>query len=442
MRILYLTQWFEPEPHVIKGLRFVRALQAAGHEVTVVTGFPNYPSGRLYPGYRLKLVQHERIDGVDVVRLPLYPSHDASSLRRSLNYLSFFVSALAYLLIRRKTFDQAYVYHPPITVGLAAALAGMMRRLPFILDIQDLWPDTLAAVDMEGGRRLTRPIGWLCAFVYKRASAIVAQSEGIRATLAARGVPADKLVTIHNWANAEPPSVRRQSSLVPGRFVVVYGGNFGKAQGLATVLEAAARLEHQHPDILIRLYGDGVEAASLRAQAQALDLRNLEIHPQIGKDEINAVFARADALLVHLTDHPLFTITVPSKIQAYLATGRPIAAGVAGEAARLLVDSGAALVAPPGDADALAKIIAALADTPADARRRMGLNGRRYYQRNLAFRRGVHRTLRLLDGTHRVSRTGSSPAEGSNAGRASAPIRTLGREEFPTRVMRSSSPTP
>jgi glycosyltransferase involved in cell wall biosynthesis len=400
MRILYLTQWFEPEPHVIKGLRFVRALQAAGHEVTVVTGFPNYPSGRLYPGYRLKLVQRERIDGVDVVRLPLYPSHDSNSLRRSLNYLSFFLSVLTYLLIRRKAFDRAYVYHPPITVGLAAALAGMMRRLPFILDIQDLWPDTLAAIHMEGGRRLMRPVGWLCAFVYKRAAAIVAQSEGIRATLAARGVPPEKLFTIRNWAEAEPPIVGRPAPLVPHRFVVVYGGNLGKAQGLATVLEAAARLEQLHPDILIRLYGDGVEAASLRAQAQALELHNLEIHPQIGKAEINAVFARADALLVHLTDHPLFAITVPSKIQAYLATGRPIAAGVAGEAARLLADSGAALVAPPGDADALARAIAALADTPAAARRRMGLSGRHYYQRNLAFRRGVHRTLSLLDGTY------------------------------------------
>lgn len=400
MRILYLTQWFEPEPHVIKGLRFVRALQAAGHEVTVVTGFPNYPSGRLYPGYRVKPVQRERIDGVDIVRLPLYPSHDSSSLRRSLNYLSFFVSALAYLLVRREPFDRAYVYHPPITVGLAAALAGMVRRLPFILDIQDLWPDTLAAVGMEGGRRLMRPIGWLCAFVYRRAEAIVAQSEGMRATLAARGVPAGKLVTIHNWAEAEPRCRGRSAPLVPHRFVVVYGGNLGKAQGLGTVLQAALRLRDLHPDVLIRLYGDGVEAASLRAQAEALDLRNLEIHPQIGKDEINAVFARADALLVHLTDHPLFTITVPSKVQAYLATGRPIAAGVAGEAARLLADSGAALVAPPGDPAALAHAIASLADTSPGDRRRMGLKGRSYYLRNLAFRRGMHRTLRLLDGTH------------------------------------------
>ncbi len=400
MRILYLTQWFEPEPHVIKGLRFVRALQAAGHEVTVVTGFPNYPTGRLYPGYRLKPIQRERIEGVDVVRLPLYPSHDTSSLRRSLNYLSFFFSALAYLLVRREPFDRAYVYHPPITVGLAAAVAGLVRRLPFILDIQDLWPDTLAAVGMTGGRRLTRPIGWLCRFVYWRAKAIVAQSEGMRATLAARGVPAEKLITIYNWADAEPSNIDQAAPLAAHRFVVVYGGNLGKAQGLGTVLEAAARLRDLRPDIQIRLYGDGVEAASLREQARVLDLRNLEIHAQIGKAEINEVFARADALLVHLTDHPLFTITVPSKIQAYLATGRPIAAGIAGEGARLLGESGAAMVAPPGDPGALAAAIAALADTPADARRRMGMRGRNYYLRNLAFHRGVHRTLRLLDGTH------------------------------------------
>jgi glycosyltransferase involved in cell wall biosynthesis len=400
MHILYLTQWFEPEPHMVKGLKFVRALQAAGHEVTVVTGFPNYPTGRLYPGYRLRLIQRERIEGVNVVRLPLYPSHDASSIRRSLNYLSFFLSALAYLLVRRERFDRAYVFHPPITVGLAAALAGLVRRLPFILDIQDLWPDTLAAVGMEGGRRLMGPIGWLCDFVYRRADAVVAQSEGMRAALAARGVPAGKLITIHNWADAEPSAVDQPTPLVPQRFVVVYGGNLGRAQGLGAVIEAAARLQSQRPDILIRLYGDGVEAPSLRAQAEALGLRNLEIHPRVGKDEINELFARADALLVHLTDHPLFAITVPTKVQAYLASGRPIAAGIAGEGARLLVASGAAVVAPPGDPGALAKAIIALADTPADDRRRMGLEGRSYYQRNLSFQCGMHRTLSLLDGTY------------------------------------------
>ena len=403
MRILYLTQWFEPESHVIKGLKFARALQAAGHEVTVVTGFPNYPTGRLYPGYRLKPIQREWIEGVEVVRLPLYPSHDASAFRRSLNYLSFFLSVLTYLLVRRDRFDLAYVYHPPITVGLAAALSGLVRRLPFVLDIQDLWPDSLAATGMTGGPLLMRLVGGLCAFVHWRSSAIVAQSEGIRRMLITRGVSAESLVTIRNWADNEPCQSGLPAPLVPRRFVVVYGGNLGRAQGLETVLQAAARLQDHRPDILIRLYGDGLEASALNAYARELGLRNLEIHPRIAKTEINEVFARADALLVHLTDHPLFKITLPSKIQAYLASGRPIAAGLAGEAAQLLTESEGALVVAPSDPEALAEALAALADTPSEALLQMGLKGRTYYQRNMAFQQGVHQTLRLLEGTHLAS---------------------------------------
>jgi colanic acid biosynthesis glycosyl transferase WcaI len=400
VRILYLTQWFDPETHVIKGLKFVRALQAAGHGVTVVTGFPNYPSGRLYPGYRLRPILRETIDGVDIVRLPLYPSHDNSSWHRSLNYLSFFLAALIYLLVRRARYDFAYVYHPPITVGLAAAIAGLVRRLPFILDVQDLWPDTLAATGMAGGRRTMRLIGPLCSFVHRRADIIVTQSDGIRAALQSRGIAAGKLVTIRNWAASEPCTCEVLAPLVPQRFVVVYGGNLGRAQNLGTVLEAALRLRDRRPDILIRLYGDGVEAASLRARAEALGLHNLEFHLPVGKDTINAVFARADALLVHLADHPLFAITVPSKVQAYLAIGRPILAGLAGEAAQLLTDSEAARVAPPGNPAALAEAIAGLADTSAEARAQMGRAGHRYYQRHLAFQAGLHRTLRLIDGMH------------------------------------------
>ena len=400
MRILYLTQWFEPEPNIVKGLRFVRALQAAGHEVTVVTGFPNYPTGRIYPGYRLRPIAHETLEGVRVTRLPLYPSHDSSSLHRSLNYLSFFLSALAYCLFRRRRFDLAYVYHPPITVGLAAALAGAVRRLPFVLDVQDLWPDTLAATGMRGAGRLSGLVGALCAFVHRAAAAIVVQSDGMRRTLIARGAPEAKVVTVLNWADTEPWLKPEPEPLSQGRFVVVYGGNLGRAQGLATVIEAAARLRNRRPDILIRLYGDGVEAAALKAQARSLGLGNLEFHPHIGKAAIEQVFARADALLMHLADDPLFAITIPSKTQAYLAMGRPIVAGVAGEAARLLEDSGAALVAPPGDAEALATAIRTLADMPREMRRRMGQSGRDYYARNLSFRQGMDRTLAVLSGTH------------------------------------------
>ncbi len=404
MRLMYLTQWFDPEPNVIKGLRFVRALQAAGHQVTVVTGFPNYPTGKIYPGYRLRPIQRETIEGVEVVRLPLYPSHDASTVRRSLNYLSFFLSALLYSLFRRRRFDLAYVYHPPITVGLAAALAGLIRPLPFVLDVQDLWPEMVAASGMAGADRLARPLGVACRFVYRRARAIVAQSEGMRRRLIERGVAPGKVTTIHNWADGEPGAQPAQDSSPGKRFTVVYGGNLGPAQALDTALDAAAIVGGARDDIEIVLHGDGVDADALRAKAETLGGSTLRLAPRVSKAEILEIFARADALLLHLRDHPLFAITIPSKTQAYLAMGRPIVAGVAGEAAELLQRSGAALVVPPQDADALARAICALADLPRQRRDHMGRAGLRFYREGLSFDRGVDRTLALLGGVFQDAR--------------------------------------
>ena len=403
MRILYLTQWFEPEPNIIKGIAFVRALEAAGHQVTVVTGFPNFPTGKIYPGYRLRLVQHETIEGVRVVRLPLYPSHDASSFRRSLNFLSFFVSALFYCLIRGGRYDMAYVYHPPITVGLAAAIGGGLRGLPFVLDIQDLWPDTLAATGMAGAARLVRPIGALCRFAYARARSIVVQSEGMRRALVDRGVPAAKLTVIRNWADAEFAGRVAPEAAASGRFTIVYGGNLGRAQALETAIDAVAIAARYRPEIELVLYGDGVDAAVLRDRAAGNDA--VRFADRVSQERIITVFASADALLLHLRDDPLFAITIPSKTQFYLAMGRPIVAGVAGEAADLLRRSGAALVAPPGDAAALASILVEIATLPRDRRDAMGAAGRRFYAENLAFDRGMTRTLGVIAGTNPTAMT-------------------------------------
>jgi glycosyltransferase involved in cell wall biosynthesis len=395
MRILYLTQWFEPEPNIIKGLAFVHALQAAGHEVTVVTGFPNYPTGRIYPGYRLRWVQHEDIGGVRVTRLPLYPSHDTSTVRRSLTFLSFFVSLLAYCLLRAGRYDLAYVYHPPITVGFAAALAGCVRRLPFVLDVQDLWPDTVSTTGLNGAALLARPLGWVCLFVYRRSALVIAQSAGMRGALAARGVPEAKLSTVRNWAASEEPAAPApREAGADGRFTIVYAGNFGRAQGLATVIEAAAILARKRQDIEIRLIGDGVEDEELRARAR--DVPGVSIETRVPAAEIEAILAGCDALLLHLRDEPLFRITIPSKTQAYLAAGRPIVAGVGGEAAALLRDARAALVVPPCDPVALSEAIAGMADLPRAARETMAQAGRRYYSEHLSFGSGMAATLSVI----------------------------------------------
>ena len=405
MRVLYLTQWFDPEPNVIKGPRFVRALQAAGHQVSVVTGFPNYLTGRIYPGYRMGLLKRETIGGVSVTRLPLYPSHDASSLRRSLNYLSFFISALAYGLLRRRPYDLAYVYHPPITVGLAAALSGLVRRLPFVLEIQDLWPDTVAETGMAGGRTV-RLLDAVCRFVYRRATAIVVQSEGMRRTLIERGVPASKLTTIRNWAGLEPAALSPPRPDDAGTFTVVYAGNHGRSQSLETVLEAALLIQAQRWDIRFHFYSGGVEAGRLKEHAARLGLENLTFHGHVPEAEILAAFASAGALLLHLRDGPLFRITLPSKTQTYLAMGRPIVAGVSGETAELLSRSGAALIAPPEQPQALAAAICRLADMPRQRREAMGRAGRRFYVQDLSFEQAIDRTLAVLERAHAESRPG------------------------------------
>lgn len=398
MRILYVTQWFEPEPNIIKGIGFVRALMAAGHDVTVVTGYPNYPTGRLYPGYRMRPIGRETVDGVRIVRLPLYPSHDASSLRRSLNFLSFFVSVLLYVLFRRTRYDVAYVYHPPITVGLAVAIAGPVRPLPFVLDVQDLWPDTIAATGMAGAERMVGILGALCQFVYARAAAIVVQAEGMRRALIARGVPATRLTTIHNWASAEEPAAPA-SAVANRRFSIVYAGNLGRAQGMETVVDAAAMLGRRD-DVEILLYGDGIEEAALHARAARSGSPALRFMGRVPGEAMPMVFAHADALLLHIRDEPLFTVTIPSKIQAYLAQGLPIVAGIAGDGAAMLDASGAAIVVPPGDATALAAAMAAMADLPPARRATMGAAGRRYYRERLSFDAGLLRTIAVLRGIH------------------------------------------
>jgi glycosyltransferase involved in cell wall biosynthesis len=393
MRIAYITQWFEPEPNIVKGIAFVRELERAGHSVTVITGLPNYPTGRIYPGYRLRLIQFETIGGVNVVRLPLYPSHDRSSLRRSLNYLSFFLSVFVYLLLRRSRFDLAYVYHPPITVGLAAAFA----RIPFMLDVQDLWPDTIAATGMAGASKLVGPLWAACRFVYRRALTIIAQSDGMRRILIERGVPGEKVSVVRNWADVELHDI--STIAVPEQpFTLVYGGNLGRAQQLDNLIDAASILECERPEIRILLFGSGVDEPELRRRAQRLG--NVRFGGLIPPCEIAREFAQADALLLHLGDDPLFDITIPSKTQYYLAMGRPIVAAVNGETAGLLRESGAAIVVPPADPPALASAIIEMADRSLSKRERMGRSGADFYRDNLSFSEGMNRTLALLHGTY------------------------------------------
>jgi len=408
MRILLLSQYFDPEPH-LKGLLFAQELVRQGHEVEVLTGFPNYPGGRLYPGYRMRFLQREVLGGVHIIRVPMFPSHDSGGLRRMLTYLSFACSAalLGPWLVRKP--DVIHAYHGNGTIGLPAWLIGFLRRAPFVLDIQDLWPDSVTTSGMlpERLQGLVPVLAAWCQFMYRRAARIAVLSPGFKRELIARGVPGSKLAVIPNWCDeiqTQPGPLRpEEATQLEGRFNVVLAGNMGKMQGLEVVLGAAAHLLSQEPRVQFVLVGGGVERPNLEQQAVALGLTNVCFLPRRPVTEIGALLHRADALLVHLKDDPLFEITIPSRIQAYLAVGRSILCGVRGDGTDLVRESGAGVCFDPEDSVGLARAVMDLARLTEKQRLEMGERGRNYYRECLSLQVGTRAFAALFDQVRMVS---------------------------------------
>ena len=390
-RVLLITQWFDPEP-TFKGLLFARELVKQGFDVEVLTGFPNYPGGKVYAGYRIRPIQRERIDGVDVTRVALYPSHNQSALGRVANYVSFALSVIIYGVFRARRPDVIYAYHPPITVGIAAAVIKAIRRIPVLYDIQDLWPDTLRATGMIGSPHVLSVVGVACQWVYRRMDRIAVLSPGFKQVLIERGVPEMKLDVIYNWAD-EAAVGDAGVALPPGfpatGFRVLFAGNIGKAQALDAVLDAAKLLEARGSRAQIILLGGGVEVPRLSARSAELRLSNIVFLPPVPMSRVGAYLNSADALLVHLRKDPLFDITIPSKTQAYMAVGKPIIMGVAGNAADLVVRADCGVVVEPESAQAISAGIEQLVELSEDAIRHMGCKARTFYDRELSVSSGT-----------------------------------------------------
>lgn len=394
IRVLLLTQWFEPEP-TFKGMDFARELIKQGFDVEVVTGFPNYPGGKIYPGYSLKWLQRELIDGVQVTRVPLYPSHDQGAVGRVLNYVSFAASSLFYGLFAAKRPDVIYAYHPPLTVGITAVLIRLFRRVPVVYDIQDMWPDTLRATGMFSNEKALNVVSRICDWVYRRADQLVVLSPGFKRLLIERGVPADKIEVIYNWCAED--SLTAPQGVVPAaffgedKFRILFAGNMGKAQALDAVLRAAELLQQQAPDLTFVFLGGGVEVRRLQQLAADESLSNVTFLPPVPMTEVGNYLNAADALLVHLKKDPLFTITIPSKTQAYMAVGKPILMAVDGDAADLVRDSGCGQIAESENPQAIADAALSLMQASSDERNAMAINSRRFYQEKLSLSVGAGR---------------------------------------------------
>lgn len=404
-KLIIFTQWFEPEP-TFKGLLFAKELQNQGYEVHVVTGFPNYPGGKLYPGYRVRLFQKELKDGVSINRIPLYPSHDRSPLKRSLNYLSFCFSLITYGLFFMPSADVIYAYHPPLTIGIAAIVIKLFRRIPFVYDIQDLWPDTLLATNMVNNRWVIHLIRLFCQFVYYQANHIVVLSPGFKQRLVDRNVSESKISIIYNWADemSDLKKSTRNNVFLPtpfldlkNNFVILFAGNVGKAQGLDTIIRSAEITQANASNIHWVIIGSGLEYANVQTLISSKKLSNVLMLPRVPMAEVNAYLDKANALIVHLRDYHLFEITIPSKIQAYMRVGKPLLTALKGDGAFLVRDAKCGLVVDPEDHHAIAKAAEQLSVMSLDDLSIMAKNASNYYSSNLSLTIGVDQFVKVFD---------------------------------------------
>lgn len=380
MRILIISQNYYPEPVNIWS-ELSESLHGKRHDVTVLTGFPNWPSGKLYPGYRIKLWQKEIIGGVTVIRVPLYPYHGRSSLKRAFNYLSFMLATcvLGAWCMRRP--DVIYAIQPPTTC-LPAWFFSLIWQIPFIYDLQDMWPETLYATGMMNNAKMLKIVTKYCDWAYKRADAIRVISPGFRANLIKKGVTEDKIYLISNWVDTEFYRPQKPDAALAQRFGladhinIFYAGTIGLAQGLDTVLDAALLLKDL-PEVQFVLVGDGIDLERLKTLSTSSGLKNVKFLGRQPMKLMPALYALSDMLLVHLRDDPLFRITIPHKTLTYLASGKPVLAAVEGDIADVVSAAGAGLTCRSGDPVALAASVRKYCNMTADHRTTMGLNGRK-----------------------------------------------------------------
>lgn len=405
MQVLLLSQWFDPEP-AFKGLVFAKSLRNRGNDVEVLTGFPNYPGGNVYPGYHIRILRREVIDGIVVNRVPLYPSHNSRGFLRILNYLSFCVSAMILGPLAVKKPDVIYVYNLPTVALVALALRGIYRA-KVVLDVQDLWPESVAGSNMMPSRGALKVLGLATNRIYRSVDRLTVLSAGFKSELMRRGIPEQKIEVIYNWSMEDEPhsetseSVKEVVEAFRGTFNIVFAGTMGKMQGLDSVIEAAALLEAKQRNISFWFIGGGIAVDDLKRLAQTRQLSNVQFHPRMTSGEIKAVLARADVLLVHLRKDPLFTITIPSKIQAYMRAGRPILAAVEGDAARLVELSGAGISCEPGNPKRISEAVLNLSRMDKAVLSQMGRKGREYYEKNLSLSVGTSKFIAQFEGVMR-----------------------------------------
>jgi colanic acid biosynthesis glycosyl transferase WcaI len=403
LRLAFVTQWYPPEPVDVPE-SIARALHDHGVDVDVLTGIPNYPSGQVKSGYKAGRPTRESRGGLRLWRAPLYPSHDSSALRRMLNYASWALSSSLFGQGVLRRADVALVYSSPATAALAAMAAKRLWGTPYVLIIQDIWPDSIFAsgfMNRRGGATIRRLVDGFVGRAYSGAEHIVVISPGMVDLLGARGVARDKMSLVYNWlpeseTHSLPQQHGRSVSELLGipddERVFVYAGNHGHAQALDALVKAFDTAETSGGHLV--LMGDGVQKPHL--QELARDMARVHFLPPVDRGEAARLTRTADVHVVSLAAEALFSVTMPSKVQSGLAAGLPMLVVASGDPARTVVAAGAGVAAVPGDPRSIAHAARLLIREPHKKLVDMGKRGARLYRQEMAREVGVPRLAAVL----------------------------------------------
>jgi glycosyltransferase involved in cell wall biosynthesis len=364
MNILFLTDNFPPEGNAPASRTYEHAVQwvRAGHSVTVITGAPNFPEGKLFPGYKNRWYGVEDMDGIRVVRVKTYITANEGFAKRTLDYLSFMVTSFIAGLFQRRP-DVIVGTSPQFFTVCSAWALSVFHRRPFVFELRDLWPASIKAVGVMKESRVIRALERLEMFLYHKSAAIVSVTNAFKSELVERGIDSNKISVVINGVDLSRYSPRAKDSELlkecglEGKFVVGYIGTHGMAHALHRILEAADQIR-EHKDIAFLLVGSGAQREALLEQAASMSLDNVCFLPRQPKEKMAAVWSLCDVSLIQLKDDPLFRSVIPSKIFESMGMGLPILLSLPeGEASGIITQTGSGIVIPPEQPDKLAKAV-------------------------------------------------------------------------------------
>lgn len=383
MKILIISQYFWPENFRINDLAL--ELKSRGHEITVLTGWPNYPEGKIFEDFGKQPKKYSNFQGVNVKRVPLIP-RGKGSLRLFINYFSFALSASFFGVLKLigKKYDVIFVYEPsPITVGLPAIFLRFIKKTPIVFWVLDLWPESLSAVGAVKSKRLLGAVGMLVKLIYKNCDLILAQSKSFIGAIGNYCSSSKKIEYFPSWSEElfkeDEFAIAPEVEAMGDKFNVLFAGNIGDAQDFPTILKAAENLRDRS-DIRWIIVGDGRMGNWVREQIEKRNLQNnVVMTGRFPLERMPSFFAHADALLVSLKADEIFAMTIPGKVQTYLSSGLPIIGALDGEGAEIVREAGAGYTCKASDPDELSLIVSKMAALSHDARAAMGTAGQSYY---------------------------------------------------------------